>query len=126
MSDGAPRVPHSSPAHLVSKFGGAVQQVFDLVTLIDAKNLSDKQTQIVRKRIHDLDEALWPDEQHGNAGLADSRSTSTGIQKSAAEGLREAQAKIVKLQAEEESFESCQKRWKRKDWRRLLPGKDPV
>ena len=96
------------------------------VTLIGAKNLSDKQTQIVRKRIHDLDEALWPDEQHGNAGLADSRSTSTEIQKSAAEGLREAQAKIVKLQAEEESFESCQKRWKRKDWRRLLPGKDPI
>ena len=50
MSDGAPRVPRSSPAHLVYKFGGAVQQVLDLVAQIDAKTLSDKQTQRVRKR----------------------------------------------------------------------------
>ena len=100
MSDGAPRVPRSSLAHLVYKFGGAVQQVLDLVTQIDAKTLSDKQTQRVRKRIHDLDGALWPDEQHGDAGVVDFRITSAQAQKSAADGLREAQAKIEKLQAD--------------------------
>ena len=106
MSDGAPRVPRSSPAHLVYKFGGAVQQVLDLVTQIDAKTLSDKQTQRVRKRIHDLDGALWPDEQHGDAGVVDFRITSAQAQKSAADGLREAQAKIEKLQADLASMQS--------------------
>ena len=70
MSDGAPRVPRSSPAHLVYKFGGAVQQVLDLVTQIDAKTLSDKQTQRVRKRIHDLDAlppAPWKEGRRGRS-----------------------------------------------------------
>ena len=106
MSDGTPRVPRSSPAHLVYKFGGAVQQVLDLVTQIDAKTLSDKQTQRVRKRIHDLDGALWPDEQHGDVGVVDFRITSAQAQKSAADGLREAQAKIEKLQADLASMQS--------------------
>ena len=61
------RAPRSSPAHLVFKFGCAVQQLLDLATQLDTKNLSIKQTTRLPERMHDLDCALWPDEPHGEA-----------------------------------------------------------
>ena len=67
MCNVAPRAPRSSPAHLVFKFGCAVQQLLDLATQLDTKNLSVKQTTRLQERMHDLDCALWPDEPHGEA-----------------------------------------------------------
>ena len=67
----APRAPRSSPAHLVYKFGGAVQEILNLATQLDAKTLSDKRTARLRERMHDLDCALWPEEPHDDAQLAD-------------------------------------------------------
>ena len=69
----APRAPRSSPAHLVYKFGGAVQEILNLATQLDAKTLSDKQTARLRERIHDLDSALWPDDPHGATKATDAQ-----------------------------------------------------
>ena len=91
MCNVAPRAPRSSPAHLVFKFGCAVQQVLDLATQLDTKNLSVKQTTQLQERMHDLDCALWPDEPHGEAKEA-------AIQNEGA--LADAQAKIEQLKNE--------------------------
>ena len=91
MCNVAPRAPRSSPAHLVFKFGCAVQQLLDLAKQLDTKNLSIKQTTRLQERMHDLDCALWPDEPHGEAKEA-------AIQNEGA--LADAQAKIEQLKNE--------------------------
>ena len=87
----APRAPRSSPAHLVYKFGGAVQEILNLATQLDAKTLSDKRTARLRERIHDLDSALWPDDPHGATKATDAQNDAA---------LADAQAKIKQLQDE--------------------------
>jgi len=62
--DASARAPRSSPAHLVYKFGCLKQQMLDLGKQLDAKNLSVRQRERLRAHLHELDEALWPEQPH--------------------------------------------------------------
>ena len=58
--------PRSSPAHLVYKFGCGVQGILNLSSQLDAKQLSSRQRDRLRERLHELDTTLWPEEPRGD------------------------------------------------------------
>ena len=62
----ASQQPRSSPAHLVYKFGCGVQGILNLSSQLDAKQLSSRQRDRLRERLHELDTTLWPEEPRGD------------------------------------------------------------